>query len=312
VQIGAFDLVQEANPIIDEQFLEEVNLAARLSTAKASLHGGKDIEVVKRLASPEGVAELVSKGAKTFPTSATHIENSVEGPTSLQLAAKRMSTVIENNTSHEVVRGKSMVVVVAATFFRLGPVAQSIITCGVWSIGSGYLNALKNASFDKVAKVYKSAPMMYKSIECLNGDPNPLRKLVDDYVSSISAYLALTQAALTLSHPDELDKEKTTCIEQVNQAQPHLIAVQEELAIVKGKHKGAIERVVQLKEAPYIACEEEQKLRSDVGTKSTLVTTIKQQVIKKKQAFANLEAIPTLSQDEAEKLKGHERNVLEL
>jgi len=29
--------------------LEEVNLAAKLSTAKASLHGDKDIEVAKRL-----------------------------------------------------------------------------------------------------------------------------------------------------------------------------------------------------------------------------------------------------------------------
>jgi len=37
----------------------------------------------------------------------------------------------------------------------------------------------------------ESAPMMYKNIKRLNGDPNPLRKLVDDYVTSISAYLAL-------------------------------------------------------------------------------------------------------------------------
>jgi len=73
--------------------------------------------------------------------------------------------------------------------------------------------------------VYESAPMMYKSIEHLNGDPNPLRKLVDDYVSSVSAYLALRQTALTLLGLNDLDKEKTAYIEQVNQAQSHLIAV---------------------------------------------------------------------------------------
>ena len=54
------------------------------------------------------------------------------------------------------------------------------------AIGFGYLNASKNASFDEVANVYESTPMLYKSIERLNGDPNPLRKLVDDYVSSVS------------------------------------------------------------------------------------------------------------------------------
>jgi len=40
MQIGASDLVQEATPVIDEQLLKEVNLAAKLSNAKASLHGG--------------------------------------------------------------------------------------------------------------------------------------------------------------------------------------------------------------------------------------------------------------------------------
>jgi len=42
------------------------------------------------------------------------------------------------------------------------------------------------------------------------------------------------------------------------------------------------------------------------------VATIEQQVIEKKQALANLEATPTLSQDEAKKLKEHECDVLEL
>jgi len=185
-----------------------------------------------------------------------------------------MSTVVEKTTNHEFMKGKSMVAAISTTSFRPGPTSQSIIICVIRAVGSGYLNALKNASFDEVAKAYESIPMMYKSIKRLNGDPNPLRKLVDDYVSSVSTYLALTQAALTLRHPDDLDKEKTACIEPVNQRQSHLIAMQEELATVKGKHKAAIEKVVQLEEALRIACEEEQKLRSDVDTKSTLVTTI--------------------------------------
>ena len=88
-------------------------------------------------------------------------------------------------------------------------------------------------------------------------------------MSNVSAYLTLTQAALTLRHLDDLDKEKTACIEQVNRAQSHLIAVQEELAAVKGQHKGATEKVAQLEEAFHVACEEEQKLRSNVEAKLT-------------------------------------------
>ena len=57
---------------------------------------------------------------------------------------------------------------------------------------------MKNASFDEESKVCEGSPMMYESIERLNGDPNPLKKLADDYVSGVSAYLALRQAALML------------------------------------------------------------------------------------------------------------------
>ena len=136
--------------------------------------------------------------------------------------------------------------------------------------------------------------------------------LVDVYVSSVSAYLALRQAALTLRHPDDLGKEKVACIEYVNQAQSHLITVQEELDAIKGKHNSTTEKIVQLEEAFRIAYEEEQKLQSDVEAKFSLVATVEEQVIEKKQALTNLEIVPTSSQEEAEKLKEHECNVLEL
>ena len=42
------------------------------------------------------------------------------------------------------------------------------------------------------------------------------------------------------------------------------------------------------------------------------MATMKEQVIEKEQALANLEAVPTLSLEEAEKLKEHERDALEL
>ena len=72
--------------------------------------------------------------------------------------------------------------------------------------------------------MYEGSPMMYKSIERLNRDPNPLKKLVDDYVNGVSAYLALRQAALMLHHPNDLSKGKSACTDQLNQAKSHLVA----------------------------------------------------------------------------------------
>jgi len=116
VQIGEFDLVQEATSIVDEWLLKEVNLAAKLPTTKVDFHASKDIEFVKRLASPEGAGGSVLKGTETFPTSPAHSEHSVEGPTSLQLVAKTISIVVEN-ISHEVMKEKSTAAVVSGNYF---------------------------------------------------------------------------------------------------------------------------------------------------------------------------------------------------
>jgi len=61
-----------------------------------------------------------------------------------------------------------------------------------------------------------------------------------------------------------------------------------------------------------LAYEEEQELRADIETKSALMATMQEQVTEKEQALANLEPVPTLSPEEVEKLKEHERDVLEL
>ena len=102
--------------------------------------------------------------------------------------------------------------------------------------------------------------MMYKSIERLNGDPNPLKKLVDDYVGGVSAYLALRQAALMLHHPDDLSEEKSACTNQLNEAKSHLVVAQGELDVIQEKHKSVTQKVAELEKALRLACEEQQQL----------------------------------------------------
>jgi len=49
LQIGEFDLLQEATPIVNERLVEEINLAAKLPTVKVGFHASKDIEIVKKV-----------------------------------------------------------------------------------------------------------------------------------------------------------------------------------------------------------------------------------------------------------------------
>jgi len=48
---------------------------------------------------------------------------------------------------------------------------------------------------------------------------------MDAYMTSVFAYLKLKQTTLTFHHLDDLGKEKSSSIEQVNLAQCHLTVV---------------------------------------------------------------------------------------
>jgi len=69
------DLVQEATPVIDDDLLEVVTLAAKLCGTTTQLSISKDIDIVRRVMSPPVTASLHES-----PISGQH---SVEGPTSL-------------------------------------------------------------------------------------------------------------------------------------------------------------------------------------------------------------------------------------
>lgn len=58
--------------------------------------------------------------------------------------------------------------------------------------------------------------MIYKGIERLYGDPTPLRKRVEDYRSAVLTFLCLKKAASLYRHPDDVAKERVSCIERVD------------------------------------------------------------------------------------------------
>ena len=60
--------------------------------------------------------------------------------------------------------------------------------------------------------------MIYKGIEWLCWDPNPLREKVQDYGSVVLAFLSLNKVASMCHHVDDVAKEKALCAEHVDLA----------------------------------------------------------------------------------------------
>ena len=60
-----------------------------------------------------------------------------------------------------------------------------------------------------------------------------------------------------LCHLDNLSKEKSAYMDQLNQAKSHLVAAQGELDVIQEKHKGMTQKVDKLEKALRLAYEEE-------------------------------------------------------
>ena len=81
--------MEEASPVINEDLLAAVTLAAKSCGAIAKLNISKDIDIVKRVTSPLAVGD-VTTSLHESPTTSQH---SVEGSTSLEVAVRRLSGV---------------------------------------------------------------------------------------------------------------------------------------------------------------------------------------------------------------------------
>jgi len=77
--------VQEGTPIVDDDLLEVITLAAKSCSVTAQLNISEDIDIVRRVMSP-----LVTTSLHESPTPSQH---SVKGPTSLEVDAGRLSSI---------------------------------------------------------------------------------------------------------------------------------------------------------------------------------------------------------------------------
>ena len=78
-----------ATPIVDEDLLETVILAAKSHGTTAQLSIGKDIDIVKRVLLPPTVGDVMASSHGS-PTTSKH---SIKGPTFLEVATRRLSSV---------------------------------------------------------------------------------------------------------------------------------------------------------------------------------------------------------------------------
>ena len=245
--------------------------------------------------------------------SATESHHSVDGPNSLEVATRGLLSADTDVGTPGGSKGKlSRAAAPSTTSFCPGPGSQSIFTAAIRVMGSEYLTSLKSVKFEQVEGKLQSAPMIYKGIERLCGDPTPLKKRVEDYGSAVSAFLSLKKATSSCRHPDDVAKEKALCTEQVDLARARLATARANLSAVTGKLKGVAQRIIDLEDALRLAREEECQLKGDIQVQSSLLEAAEEEANVRSKALADLEMVPTLSSDDAKELERHEQIMLAL
>ena len=111
----------------------------------------------------------------------------------------------------------------------------------------------KRQGLDAVEAKIQEAPMIYKGIEQLCGDPTRLRKKVEDYRGVASTYLSLKKVSSLCRHPTVIGQEKATCTKQVELAKPHLAKICTDLDALQERHRSAIQRITNLEETLRLA-----------------------------------------------------------
>ena len=116
--------MQEATPIVDDNLSEVVTLATKSCRVTTQLNIDKDIDIMRKVTSLPITASLHES-----PNPSHHL---VEGPTSLEVAAGRLSSVDSPIAILGVTGGKSApFIALLATSFCPGLDTQSITTAAI-------------------------------------------------------------------------------------------------------------------------------------------------------------------------------------
>ncbi|OMO71575.1 hypothetical protein COLO4_28174 [Corchorus olitorius] len=114
-----------------------------------------------------------------------------------------------------------------------GKYSSRIFENAIKGIGRDFLLKLRDAPFFEVNRVHKDASAVYSGIESLQGDPAPLKVIVDSYVGEVNALLHLEsvlrnrifqQAVLVQGQQKKVTSELQSQIDVVDKAKGEIVS----------------------------------------------------------------------------------------
>ena len=111
---------------------------------------------------------------------------SIESPPDIISSVKKVVTYPD---AHNIIPKPKEIPTSSCSTYQPTKIASSFVNKAIQGLGTELLKVLKDTPLKSVSKVHEAASAVYKSISTLNGDPTPLKDIIDSYVGGVNAYL---------------------------------------------------------------------------------------------------------------------------
>ncbi|KAL2937920.1 putative methylthioribose-1-phosphate isomerase [Bienertia sinuspersici] len=279
-RVGDIDFEMGASLNINDAMIEEAIEALNVLTDRTTPRIGKDIHIKRN---------LVERGNSASPVQTHH---SVDGPSTFEINAKTLGIPLDDKGIPRAPSHGDAVPAPSIFTIRVTLASQGIFSSAIKIFGIEYLTLLKQTPFDKVSVRHREASQVYKAIQVMHDDPEPLKCKVDEYVWAIKDHLALKASVSDRRSSDQVEEERLTVAEELKLAESSCDAI-------LTKHKGLEEENAALKK------------KEDELLKENSSTTLEATVHAMKRRLDELEAFPVCNTEEMELFEEQERKLLE-
>ncbi|KAK9664997.1 hypothetical protein RND81_14G083000 [Saponaria officinalis] len=240
-------------------------------------------------------------------------QRSISGPHSVEVAARLMlqdqKEVFDTTTSppqKKHVPAPSEITVVPET------AVKGILERGLMMATTGLLKTMKEAAFADVEKIAREAPLVYRCVKHLKGNPTRLQEKIESYSAVVKAFCLLEEATSERQRCDDINREIALEREGLETDGFALETANKE-CIAIAEMRSSVEKVIaDLEDKLKRACEMHNQLETDMDTLERSCDDLQNQVRAREARIAELETAPKLNAEDVATLEEQRRSVLEL
>ncbi|OMO88113.1 hypothetical protein COLO4_20436 [Corchorus olitorius] len=185
-----------------------------------------------------------------------------------------------------------------------GKYSSRIFENAIKGIGRDFLLKLRDAPFSEVNRVHKDASAVYSGIESLQGDPAPLKAIVDSYVGEVNALLHLESELGNRISQQVLDEKKSEAARRLELAKFVLTLEQQKHDQQVTMLQSLKDELTELEQRRLLIQGQQKKVASELQSQIDVVDKAKGEIVSSEKLMSELEATSAIADEDMASIEG--------